>query len=290
MDVESEKQRRKNEDGDDLNLLLTCFNCSYTYDVPIILPCGRTVCFKCIDENDFIIDCQKSHDKPDGVKYPGLHGAECFEKHYLSPQKLITNNVVLELLNSRNGNGNLNIPPTPVPKPVPFLRQHSVWNQAETASHHEYDNINDPRFQDYLNDEMNQILADHLCNVKAKVDLVNTSYETATQKIESEIKLLTDQIEEAAKELIEKIQAHKFVMLSDVAEIKKEILLEYRESYKNPKYAELRGECNQQFGKIEASLKTIENRRSTRFNSKMRSLIEKLEILNAKINDNKKVK
>jgi hypothetical protein len=255
-----------------------CFSCSATYNVPIILPCGNTICLKCIEENDYIITCQA-----------------CDKKHFLSPKNLTTNKLISELMrleNQEKKTSNVFFRQLSLTEPTMsnrrYTRQPSIWMpDAAAAADDEYENISDPKFREYLVDEVNKSLAEHLAKVDAKVNLINNALELGKQKIDDDTNAIARSIEDAAQALIKKIENQKCVMLDDVCAIKKELLNEYQEQ---KEFKELKDECQKIMTKVKADLQVIQHKRkSTDAYRPMVLLTEKLEYLNAKINDKRKV-
>ena len=250
-----------------------CLSCEAKYDenkqTPKVLPCGNTICMQCIEESEGRINCKS-----------------CQQEHFVSAKTLPTNNLIVDILKKMS---------QPKPKNVCFLslspkpassygRQASVW--AVDAAN-VYDNIADPQYNTYRCLETNDLLEKYMSDVDAKLGVLNSSLETGKRKIEADVEAVQREVAGAAQELVDKIEKQKFVMLDDLAGIRKELLNAYTPA--NQAFVEFQKDCNQRFERIREAVQKITNRDSIDSIGPMTMLIGKLENLNAKILDNQKV-
>jgi len=75
-------------EADTLQSKLKCFYCKGTFVEPKLLPCGETLCFRCVIEL-----------ANDRAKVVGFDCIFCKEFHHVPPQGFPTQNVIIELVN-----------------------------------------------------------------------------------------------------------------------------------------------------------------------------------------------
>lgn len=230
--------------------MITCCYCSKIYENPKFLPCGNSICLKCAIEQNLEIDCKF-----------------CSNKHSIeSVNDLVTNQFLVKLIEYINE--------TAANEP-----SQSLYDNLNTAS-----GIGNSKF---LNKEMNDKLLDHLANVKQKVETINNGYALARNKIETECNKTCDEINRAAEFLISDIKNKKQIMLNDVDLYKNELLIDYQERFESNKlFEKTKHEINKAYVRVMEEFNSINNENSNVDSpNRLRILFEKIEILNAKIND-----
>jgi hypothetical protein len=265
--------------------ILMCQNCNFEYNVPIVLPCGNTICMKCIEENNYeIVYCRW-----------------CAQKHVLSRDSLLPNKLLVQLISaaskipSPKQKKNVffkNLPNVDEPKKTvstppmsrQFIRHPSIYVASEAAVAALIDTV-DPKSLEHFLEEKNADLDTHLVKVRRKVHLVRTAAEEGRKRIDEDTSEVANRIEAAAQALIDKIEKQKFNMLEDLMAIKKELLTDYQES---DDFKKFKNDCVVEFSKIEARAESLD-RKSMESYRDIVELVEKLERMNAEIYDKYKV-
>ncbi|RNA24103.1 hypothetical protein BpHYR1_008928 [Brachionus plicatilis] len=159
-----------------------------------------------------------------------------------------------------------------------------MMSDTESDPNAYYDNLNSTNLS-YLSPKMSSDLANHLVNLKQKVDIINNGYQLGRKKIENECQQVVSDINRATEQLIKEILNKRDVMINDVELYQRDVLLDYQERYEN----------NQKFESNKCTINSAYNiilDDLTEFNTKKsvseedgRVLIEKIELLVSKLND-----
>lgn len=235
-----------------LENIIKCLFCSRVYEEPKILPCGNSICIKCIENLSPEINC----------KY-------CLKQHSIdSPEDLITNQFLVSLLKTLHEQQ----------KSHSYSMYDNLNEDFQITSNFKKVNINK---------EMYDKLNDYLTNVKSKINILNTGYEKARRKIELECDRICDDINKAAEDIIDAVEKKKQVMLNDVDSYKNELLIDYKERYEtNKQFEKSKNEINLAYNLIKDEYDRLKEAKSPQeYNNMIRNLTEKIEILNTQIAD-----
>ena len=134
------------------------------------------------------------------------------------------------------------------------------------------------------NQKINEKLMFYLENVKIKIDKILKSYELTRNSIEKECNDVEAEIIDAVDKIISDLEQKKMKMIKDVEARKNELLTDFIERYdKNPECQRFLSELQLNFNEI------LKDKTSSTDENNSRYLIERLERLNTKIDDNQKL-
>lgn len=155
-------------------------------------------------------------------------------------------------------------------------------NEPESPAY--YDNLTSTNLS-YLSPKMSSDLANHLVNLKQKVDIINNGYQLGRKKIENECQKVIGEINKATEQLIKEIINKRDVMVNDVELYQRDVLLDYQERYENnPKFEANKSTINSAYGLIMNDLAAFNSKKNVS-EEDGRQLIEKTELLVSKLND-----
>lgn len=268
---------------DQILSIIKCLNCGKIFDNPKLLPCGNSICLKCLQNINFCVEKCKF----------------CSEKHIIDANHLKVNQELLKLMQQYKSQ-------SPAVATVALKTASTITTSSNGGSgSYQYDNMQqqyEPK-QQLLHDdnesslpiitgsnraEMCAKLEPYMTNLKEKIDLINNGYDSSRDKIESEFEKISDEITQAADLLIAEINRKKATMLRDIESYKNEMLLDYTERFsQNRQFETFKNDMNTVFTGI--------NRDFARLNphtcdvQRLRNLLQRMEKLNACINDHQKL-
>ena len=203
----SKKEVEINVDLKELTGLITCFNCSKIYDVPKILPCGNSICRKCLVKAQSKLFCNM-----------------CSTEHLLAPDdELKTNFAILDLVKSVKQT---------------TYKEKNVFFSDEEQTHGKPGEKN-TEFTEQIKlssqRKLNEKLYLYLSNVKQKIDKITDSYKITRESIISDCRHVEEEINSAVDEIIRDLEVKKMKMIKDVEARKNELLADFLERYdRNP--------------------------------------------------------
>ena len=136
--------------------------------------------------------------------------------------------------------------------------------------------------------EMSAKLELYLSNLKEKINQINNGYDMSRDKIETEFEKISNEITQAAERLIDEINKKKATMLNDIESYKNEMLLDYTEKFlQNPQFETFKNDMNTTFTSIARDCSRLNPQ--TCDVDRLRNVLQRMEKLNACINDHQKI-
>lgn len=158
-------------------------------------------------------------------------------------------------------------------KTLQFYKQASEKSSIEPKPSYEWVR-NNQEFRKYYED------------VRKKVELIDESYQSARQKIDDDFDKVRDEINYRVEDLIRQLSEKKAKLLVDLDTRKNELLIDLKARYgTNKNIVDQRNSIKTRFEAIRDKLE--ENSKGDV--KKLRSIIEELDALNSKLDDNKKL-
>ena len=157
-------------------------------------------------------------------------------------------------------------------------------NDNELDSNTCYDNLNSTNLN-YLSPKVSSDLADHLVNLKQKVDVINNGYQLGRKKIETECQNVIKEINNTTEQLIKDIKQKREALINDVELYQRDVLLDYQERYEtNPKFEANKSTINSAYNLILNDLVDFNSKKNVS-EEDAKVLIENIELLSSKLND-----
>lgn len=220
--------------------VFTCKQCGLIFDDPKVLPCGDSLCFKCLKSVDFHVKkcfkCGESHElsatnltsNPKLIEYMNLYKAE------LMRQQQISTAAATSRAGSKSLTGSTNhlydsMENNARSATLPSGARNRVQSQPPCLVN--LTSLAAPSMTCLSRGEMSVRLDTYMKNLESKVDLINNGYERARAKIELEFNKISDEVNEAARLLIVEINRKRETMLKDIDSYKEEMLFDYSKRY-----------------------------------------------------------
>lgn len=272
-----------------LREILKCPHCSSMLDEPKLLPCGASMCLKCLQALNFQIEkcpiCKNKHkinpsallEHPDTIKLLEIYKIkyDTLSRSLANSSHQLYENCKVQSRSSGGGGcligggGSLD---RRRPRSQPPAKLEEIISN----------NSGLPRT------EMHNRLNEYMKKLVERVNIIENGYEQTKVLIDEEIDAIKTEIHTKADMLIDQIIEKRDTMIRDVEMYKDELLVDHFERFvQNEKFKVFQDDVVSEFKQIRSDVERLDFQKKD--SEAFRNLLQRIEKLNATINDNQRL-